>query len=273
MARIRKQQKQPAATAVVPRTDSHLLPALTLAIVALATLMVLAYARNGIYQTYVTLWKSVSESAPNKRRAHENYGQALSTQGSLSRNPEEAKRLYDMALKEFNTVMSLRDDGSVPLRDLYREIGVVYFRLGEIDQSITAWETGLRHAPYDPSLLNNLSIALMQKGRFDEAAAHAMNALAGDPNMPQALNTLGQVYMAKHEYDKAVEYFLKAIEREPDVPARYWNVALAYDQARKFDLAIQYAKKYQSMEPDPVGRNRAAGFIQFVMDNRISRRP
>jgi len=52
----------------------------------------------------------------NKRRPHENYGQALSTAG-----------LLDEALKQFKTVLALPDDGSVPMRDVQREIGWFIF--------------------------------------------------------------------------------------------------------------------------------------------------
>jgi Flp pilus assembly protein TadD len=206
----------------------------------------------------------VSESSPNKRRAHENYGQALSTAGSVARTADEAKRLYAEALRQFQTVIDLRDDGSVPMRDLYREIGVVQFRLERYDDAIATWQTGLRFAPNDPSLLNNLSIAFMQKGRFEEAAKAAETALTVDPGMPQALNTLGQSYMAKGDFEHAAQYFLKAIEREPDVPARYWNAALALEQAKKYELALQYASKYASMEQDPVARQRANGYLEHL---------
>ena len=259
-----KRVKPPVASAVLLPPDRHALSATLAYFVIVALLAVATYSRNSIYHTYVTLWKSVSESSPNKRRAHENYGQALSTAGSLSRNPEEAHRLYLEAMRQFDMVMALPDDGSVPLRDLYREIGVVHFRMGDYDDAVTAWRTGLHYAPYDPSLLNNLSIVLMQQGKIEEAAQEAKNALYGDPNMPQALNTLGQVYMAKREYAKAAEYFLKALDREPDMPARYWNAALALDQAGKPADALQYARKYQMMERDPAGQQRAAGFIQFL---------
>ncbi len=237
---------------------------MVLSILIIGALTAVAHSRNGIYQSHVTLWASVTKQSPNKRRAHENLGQALSTVGSLTPNPVEAGKLYNAALREFQTVLSLKDDGSVPMRDLYREIGVVYFRMGRFEDAISMWQTGLRHAPNDPSLLNNLSIAYMQTGRFDEAAVTASAALSVDPYMPQALNTMGQVAMAKKEYDKAVQYFLKATEREPDVPARYWNVAIACEQAKKYDMAFQYAKQYQAMENDPVGRQRVFAYLEHL---------
>jgi Flp pilus assembly protein TadD len=209
-------------------------------------LVIAAYMRNGIYKTPVTMWTDTALKSPVKRRVHENLGQALSTAG-----------VYNDAMREFKTVLALKDDGSVPPRDLYREIGVVYFRVGMIDEAITAWQTGLRYAPFDASLLNNLSIAFLKKGRLDEAAANARMALSAAPGMPQALNTLGEVLMSQGEYDKAAECFLTAIQNAPEDKNKYWNAALALAKAGKTDMAYQYMGRYAAMEPDPAGRQRA----------------
>ncbi len=249
---------------LVYRSHPPALITTALLLLVIGFLTAAAYARNGIYLTHVTLWEDITKRSPNKRRAHENYGQALSTAGSLAQSQDVARKFYDKALDEFKTVMALRDDGSVPPRDLYREIGVVYFRLQRFDDAIESWQTGLRMAPNDPSLLNNLSVVLMQKGRFEEAAAAAQTALAVDPLMPQALNTMGQVSMVKRDYAKAAEYFLKAIEREPDVPPRYWNAALALEQAGKYDLSLQYANRYAAMERNPAARQRVQEFMDYL---------
>lgn len=238
---------------VVPNYGSFVPLSLALSLLIIGALGAATYVRNSIYHNHVTLWAEVVKMAPNKRRAHENYGQALSSAG-----------YYNEAYNEFKTVMALPDDGSVPLRDLYREIGVVDFRMGMFEDAIVAWQTGLRHAPNDPSLLNNLSIVYLQTGRADEAAATAQAALAGDPTMPQALNTMGQVYLMKKDYDRAVQYFLKAAEREPDVPARYWNAALALEQANKVDQAYEYASRYAAMESDPAARQRAYSYLEHL---------
>lgn len=247
-----------------PRSGNLLLVSTALFLLVIATLTAASYARNSIYKNIVTLWTSIVKSSPSKRRAHENLGQALSTFASVAVIPEERSRYLSAALHEFQTVQALPDDGSVPLRDLYREIGVVYFRMSLYNDAIQAWQTGLHYAAGDPSLLNNLSIVLMQTGRYDEAAGAAQTALAADPDMPQALNTMGQVAMLKKDYDKAVEYFLRAMEREPDNVQRYWNIALAYEQARKYDLALQYATNYANLATDPAARQQATMYVQHL---------
>lgn len=222
----------------------------------LVCLTLAAYERNKAYKTPVTLWADASSKSVQKRRTHENYGQALSTAG-----------MYNEALQQFQTVLALKDDGSVPPRDLYREIGVVYFRLGLFEDAIVSWQTGLHYSPGDPSLLNNLSVAFIRNQRYAEAEAAVRQALTVDPNMPHLLNTLGEILMTKGSYEEALKYFLAAIEREPDTPSRYWNAALAFERTGQYDKAYDYARQFAAMEADPASRQRA----QMYMDNLQSR--
>jgi tetratricopeptide (TPR) repeat protein len=216
----------------------------------LITLVTASLARNNVYRSTISLWKNITETSPNKRRAHENLGQALSTDGRLQE-----------ALEQFNTVLALPDDGSVPLRDLYREIGVVHFRLGSLDAAVDAWQKGLLYADGDSGLLNNLSVAYMQQQRYDEAAASAEAALRANPKMPQLLNTLGQVSMIKREYDKAANFFLEAINSDPDSPAYYSNAAMALAQTGRYDLAYQNMSMSAARTPDPQQQQRAQAFM------------
>jgi tetratricopeptide (TPR) repeat protein len=249
-------KKRVLGSAGVPATATPLaarpasLSWLLLATVIVMGLLITAAVRNRVYQSPVTLWADASSKSTNKRRTHENYGQALSTAG-----------FYNEALDQFKTVLALKDDGSVPLRDLYREIGVVYFRIGLIDQSISSWKTGLQYAPYDPSLLNNLSVAYLRQQRFDEAETAIRQALTGAPSMPQALNSLGEILMVKGNYEEALKYFLQAIQSSPDGPSRYWNAAIAFEKTGRYDMALQYANKYLAMETNPELRHRAALYL------------
>jgi tetratricopeptide (TPR) repeat protein len=263
--------KKPKSDVRRPRMEAgkqgngrFLLISTALFLVVVGLLTVAAYARNSIYRSHVTLWAEIVKSSPNKRRAHENYGQALSTAASHATLSSDRDRYLAAALREFKTVMALPDDGSVPLRDLYREVGVVHYRLAQYDDAVAAWQQGLTAAPYDPSLLNNLSIVMLQKGRYDDAARYAEMALMGAPSMPQALNTMGQVYLLKKNYEKASQYFIKAIEQEPDVPQRYWNAALALEQAGRYDMAFQYANRYAAMAADPAARQQAYGYLEHL---------
>ncbi|HUL01560.1 MAG TPA: tetratricopeptide repeat protein [Nitrospirota bacterium] len=233
-------------------------------ILIIGLLSTLSFIRNGIYLNHVTLWADIVKRSPDKRRAHENFGQALSTAAASTSIPAERQRYLIDALHEFQTVMALKDDGSVPERDLYREIGVVYYRLERYNDAIASWERGLRDSPGDASLLNNLSVVMLQQKRFDEAAKYARMALSVAPYMPQALNTMGQFFMAKRNYEQASQYFLKALDQEPDVPQRYWNVAVALEHNGKYESALQYARRYAVMATDPTARQRAQELMEHL---------
>lgn len=215
--------------------------------------------RNRVYENTVSVWKSMTLSSPNKRRPHQNYGQALSTAGNLQE-----------ALSEFKMVLSLDDDGSVPMRDIYREIGVVYFRLGLYEESTAAWQKGLEHAPYDAGLMNNLAIAYMRLNRMGEAVSYAEAAARSSATMPEAFNTLGEIYMKKDEPRKAVESFKRYLYLRPEDSRGYWNTALALRAAGDIEEALRYTNEFLARERDPRYRE-AAGKLLEHLNERLRR--
>jgi tetratricopeptide (TPR) repeat protein len=249
---------QPPPKQVAQYISTTAMIGMSLLLLYIGYLTVSAFQRNTIFRTTVSLWKSAVESAPDKRRTHENYGQALSTAGLLQE-----------ALLQFKTVLALPDDGSVPLRDVHREIGVVYFRLGLIDESISAWKKGLEYAYMDPGLLNNISIALMKQQRFDEALSHADMAAKANPYMPEPANTLGEIYMARGDYKMAAQYFLTFLQLRPEDPRAYWNAALAFERAGDYAKSLQFANQFLAMEPDPRYRQSAMQLVNSL-NSRLS---
>ncbi len=243
----------PASKGVIEKPDPLSLTTMTLSLLVICALAATAHQRNSIYHDKVTLWGNIAKTSPNKRRAHENYGHALSTVGRL-----------DEALREFNFALALKDDGSSRTHNLYRLIGTAYFRMNRMDDAIAAYQTGLSYAHNDPGLLNNLSVTLLQAGRTEEAASYARAALVADPARPEALNNMGHVLMMKKDYENAAAYFIKAIERQPEGPAKYWNAALALEQAKKYDMAMHYARMYVNMEGDDAARQRAYAFMEHL---------
>ena len=244
------------------------LPFLTvLAVVLLAgyiaALAAATAARNSIFHDPLSLWHAAVTSSPDKKRTHENYGQALSTAGKL-----------DEALAQFKTVLALPDtDQSVPFRDVYREIGVVYFRLGLIDESIASWRKGLAYAPMDPGLLNNISIALLRQRRFDEALSHALQAVRSNPYMPEPLNTAGEVYLSMGQADKAAQYFMQYVQLRPEDSRGYWNAALALERAGDYQRTVQYASMFLSLERDPRMLQAGQGLLQSVQERMGAKGP
>ncbi len=248
-------KKKHSATAAVPRIAMERetprgIFSLSLIAAVIISLVTATLARNDVYRSTISLWKNITETSPSKGRAHENYGQALSTAGRLQE-----------ALEQFNMALALQDDGSISLRDLYREIGVVHFQLGSLDEAVSAWRKGLVYAPGDPELMTNLSLAFMRQQRYEEAAAYAEAALRANPAIPQLLNALGRLSMIQREYGKAAKYFLDAVNADPDSPTYYANAASALEQTGKYDLAYKNMSMAAARMADPLQRQNALAFM------------
>ena len=247
-------KKKATTTASVPAriAPTPVIPLIIL-LLAVALLIPCTLMRNRVYRDTISVWKSIVQSSPQKRRPHENYGQALSTAGN-----------YSEALQQFKAVLDLPDDGSVPMRDTYREIGVVYFRLGLFDESINAWKKGLEYAPFDSGLMNNLAIALMKLRRIDEAASYAETAVRHNENMAEPANTLGEIYLAKGEPKKAAFYFQRYVLLRPEDSRGYWNTALALKDAGDYRGSHEYVSQFLAREPDPRYRKAALDLVSFL---------
>jgi tetratricopeptide (TPR) repeat protein len=214
----------------------------------------------------VALWKSVINGNPHKRRPRMNYADALVERGRQSGDSS----CYGEALRELQTLMSLPDDGSSNIRNLYGEVGLIYYKLGMSEEAIGVWKEGLNKAPFDAALENNIAIALLHQGKLDEALDHALRAREANPFMPKPLFTLGEIYMAKGEYLKAAEHFLRYEDLQPENLNSIWNTAQAFLQAGRVRQAYEQAERYLVREKDP--RLRAEGQvllneIEMMMQN------
>ncbi len=206
----------------------------------------------GDYQGAREAYSKSIELEPDHAVAYENRGVASSALGD-----------QESALVDFKKVLSMHDP-KVPLRDTYREMGVAYYRLGRTDDAIASWHKGLKKAPADAGLLNNLAVAYMNRKQYGEAASAAQKAVAADPSLPEALNTLGKISMIEKKYAAAAEYFVRAVERDPNKASRYWNAALAFEKLKKYDKALEYATRYTDRETDPASRQRGDAFVEYL---------
>ncbi len=206
--------------------------------------------KAGDYEGSIDAYSKSIELDPSHAVTYQNRGVSYSRLGDQQR-----------ALADFKKVLSMNDQ-KVPLRDTYREMGVAYYRMGSIDDAVASWKKGLKKAPSDAGVLNNIAVAYLQQKRYGEAASAAQEAFAADPSMPEVLNTMGQVSMEKKDYDAAAKYFMQSIKRNPKDPSQYWNAALAFEKMKQYKKALKYATKYSEVVTDAASRERASAYIE-----------
>ena len=123
----------------------------------------------------------------------------------------------------------------MPSSNDYNTIGVMYYRTGEIDQSITAFRKSLEMNPYDPTPRNNLYQIFRERG------IEALNVKA---------------------YQKAAMYFGEALQFKPEDALLYRLMGDAY--ARDGDLKSAIAQYRRAFEFDPVEleiKQNLAGYL------------
>ncbi|MEW6108612.1 MAG: tetratricopeptide repeat protein [Nitrospirota bacterium] len=225
-------------------------------VAVIAALAATTWKRNEVWKSRQALWSDVVSKSPGKSRAHFNLGHALLEKG-----------LYAGAIRELETALKCRDDGSVDKADIYRELGAVLFRMGRIDEAITVYREGLSFSPAHTGLLNNFTIALLEKGGIDEAFVYADMALKTAPFNGDIHNSMGEIYFRKGEYSKAAGHFIKAIELNPDIPLRYWNAAISMEKLGNIREAYKYMNLYISIEKNEADRNEALIYMENLKNN------
>ena len=123
----------------------------------------------------------------------------------------------------------------MPSSNDYNTIGVMYYRTGDIDQSIAAFQKSLEMNPYDPTPRNNLYQIFRERG------IEALNVKA---------------------YQKAALYFGKALQFKPEDALLYRLMGDAY--ARNGDLKNTIAQYRKAFEFDPADleiKQNLAGYL------------
>ena len=109
-----------------------------------------------------------------------------------------------------------------PSSNDYNTIGVMYYRTGEIDQSITAFRKSLAMNPYDPTPRNNLYQIFRERGikalnvkAYQKAALHFGEALQFKPEDALLYRLMGDAYARDGNLKNAITQYRKAFEFDP----------------------------------------------------------
>ena len=133
--------------------------------------------------------------------------------------PEEARKQYNMGLKEAGTLIKERQfetaetklDALITQRPREPQArflkGVVETELGHTDAAIEVFRALIADYPELPEPYNNLAVIYAQKGEYDSARIALETAVRTAPNWAVARENLGDIYarLAAAEYDRAAK--------------------------------------------------------------------
>jgi tetratricopeptide (TPR) repeat protein len=170
---------------------------------------VLTLQRNTIWSNEIAFWEDNIKKAPEKARAHNNYGVALS----------EASR-FDEAIKEYKRAIELDKFYSDP----FSNIAVAYSLKGQFDLAIEALKSAIVLNPEYAEAYNNLGTLYIKNGNLDLAEKMLNKAIALRGYYGKALYNMGRLYIERKQDEKAWEYFKRATQGDLDTPDGFYTL-------------------------------------------------
>jgi protein O-GlcNAc transferase len=136
------------------------------------------------------------------------------------------------AAEEYEKALEIEPDNV----DVMSNLGVTYYRLGELDKAIEIYTKAIAIAPEDADIHSNLAAAYVQK----------------------------QEPGATDQLDMALEQYQKAIELAPDLAEAHYGAGAVYALLGRIEEAIQAFERFQELDTgtDPKATENAQAILE-----------
>ena len=216
-------------------------------------------------QTY-----SVGPDAP-KPQNQNNKAQAPAEQLGWGSNIQNARlaRAAQLALEKGEHALALdyaqRAAQAAPNDpQLWFLLGYAARLNGKLQQSIDAYDRGLRLSPSALDGLSGLAQTYSLTGRTEDAQRLLKQVVAADPKRVNEALLLGDLYMRSANYDEALDWLNRAERIHPDSRSELL-MAISYEHLKKMDLASRYLDMARRRSPDnPEVQRTMAGYFREV---------
>ena len=135
---------------------------------------------------------------------------------------------------------------------------------GKYQQSIDAYNRGLKLSPNSLDGLSGLAQTYSVTGKIDEAARLLKQVLAADPRRSNDALVLGDLYMRAGDYSSALDALNRAERAHPDARPELL-IGICYERLKRMDMANHYFDLAKRHAPDnPEVQRSMAGYFREV---------
>ena len=212
------------------------------------------YFDKGDMTSAITSFQDCLEVDPNYEPARQKLIQAYQKTGQSN----QAVRLVEQRVKSPQGHRSLRESA-----ESYNYLGTLYYRQGDVDKAIQAFENALKRSPHHKTAKQNLNQLFRQKAfnalkrrSFDEATTYFEKAIRLDPENATTYRIMGDGYALASEFSRSITYYQKALDIAPDDAEARKNLVLSYSNhgvtlrnKGEWDAAIRAYRDALALQP------------------------
>ncbi|HNS49457.1 MAG TPA: tetratricopeptide repeat protein, partial [bacterium] len=195
----------------------------------------LAFARNRVWRTELSLWSDNVARAPNKARPRVFLGLAYKHLNQLDRALEQLELAIKLEPRNYYA---------------YCNRGLVYHQLGRHDLALADLSRALEKNPKDPPTLAWRGMVYLDQGALDSALADLDRAAALAPHYAETYFHRGRVRIRKREFEPAIQDFNRMLAHDPGSAITYNQRAIALAGAGQTGAAIADWQEALRRQPD-----------------------
>jgi len=127
---------------------------------------------------------------------------------------------------------------NAPVAAIYNGLGLAYYRIGQPENALGAFELSTRLDPKLTEPVYNTGVIMAESGREAQAVACFEKAAQLDPSATRSLEYLGRIFCRNQRWDDARKALNKARQRAPREPRILTAMALLELQVTNIVLAV-----------------------------------
>lgn len=202
--------------------------------------------------------------AGSKKKEEERIRQVLESSASYHIEKGSAASdsgRYEEAVRHFHEAIAL-----VPYEPVaFNNLGVTFFRVGELDSAINAYQTAIRLRPGFARAYLNLANVYLRQNNYQLAIAATSGALKQDPSMADAYALRGMIYEQLQQLNESLKNYQAAVNLAPNDATYHLNLgAIYYHKGMLNDAVAQYEEALKLNPNMPEGH--------FNMGNAFARK-
>ena len=189
--------------------------------------------RNSAWESNTTLFTADIQNSPNSSRVQFNYG--VVKMNSEERDSTILRQEWQLAVSSFKKAISIdsMDAGS------YTNLGVVYYRLKQFDQSVLSTKKAIDLNPKDTSLFANLGDAYFALKRYDKAVDAFKKGIQWKEISGSHYKRYGISLFNLKRYEQSITVFNEGLQKFPGDTEMASNLGNSYGAAANYEKAGQ----------------------------------